>query len=45
MAACQVGNALIALGEMGENTPTGGIREGGKGAIQAGRIFNHLVKY
>ena len=35
----------IAPREMSQDTPPGGIGQGGEGAIQSsGRIFNHLVK-
>jgi hypothetical protein len=41
----QMGHTLIALGEMGQDTPTGGIGQSGERAVQRSRrILNHLVK-
>jgi len=46
MRAGQMGDAFIAPGEMGEDSPPGRVGQGGESAIQACRgIFNHLVKY
>lgn len=42
----EMGDTLIALGEVSENPAPGGVGERGESAIQGiWRIFNHLVKY
>ena len=41
-----MGNASVAARQVRQNTPPGGISQGGESPIQRLRvIFNHLVKY
>ena len=41
-----MGNTMIAAREMGEDTASGRVGQGGERSIQCSwRIFNHLVKY
>ena len=41
----QMRHTFITPREMSQDTPSGGIGQGGERAIQSsGRIFNHLVK-
>jgi len=41
-----MGNPMIAAREMGEDTASGRVGQGGESSIQCSwRIFNHLVKY
>ena len=43
--AGQLCHPLFASGEMGQDAAPGRIGQGGKSAVQALGIFNHLVKY
>jgi hypothetical protein len=42
----EVGNAPVALSEVGQDLPARGISQRGKSSVQRSRrIFNHLVNY
>jgi hypothetical protein len=43
--AGEMGDAMIAAGEMGQDPAAGGIGQGCKRSVQCARIFNHLVNY
>jgi hypothetical protein len=46
MRPCEIGNAPIAASQVRQNSPAGGISQGGESSVQRfRRIFNHLVKY
>ena len=46
MRTGEMGNAMIAAGEMGEDAAASGIGQGSKRSIQGRRrIFNHMVNY
>ena len=41
----EMGDAMIAAREMGEDPTAGGIGQGGERSVQRAGIFNHLVNY